>query len=236
MLLNVKSLTVHYDGVQGAIDVSIELLEGAIATLIGANGAGKSTILRAISGLIPPTSGEIWFQGGRIDGLPPHEIVRRGVVQVPEGRRLFPYMTVLANLRLGTYLRKDRNEISKDLEKVFERFPILKERRKQQAGTLSGGEQQMLAIARALLEKPILLMLDEPSLGLAPMMVQEIARIIKEINQQDKVSIILVEQNAYMALSLADKAYVLEVNKITLEGKAKDLLNNEYVQKAYLGG
>jgi branched-chain amino acid transport system ATP-binding protein len=145
-------------------------------------------------------------------------------------------MTVLANLRLGSYLRKDRNEISKDLEKVFERFPILKERRGQQAGTLSGGEQQMLAIARALLEKPVLLMLDEPSLGLAPMVVQEISRIIKEINQQDKVSIILVEQNAYVALNLADKAYVLEVNRITLEGKAKDLLNNEHVRKAYLGG
>jgi branched-chain amino acid transport system ATP-binding protein len=236
VLLNVKSLTVHYDGVQGTIGVCIDLVEGGIAALVGANGAGKSTILRAISGLIAPTSGEIWFQGERIDGLPPHEIVRRGIVQVPEGRRLFPYMTVLANLRLGTYLRKDRDEISKDLEKVFERFPILKERKKQQAGTLSGGEQQMLAIARALLEKPVLLMLDEPSLGLAPMVVQEIARIIKEINQQDKVSIILVEQNAYMALSLADKAYVLEVNKITLEGMAKDLLNNEYVKKAYLGG
>ena len=236
MLLNVSNLTVHYDGVQGAVDISIDLAEGNIATLIGANGAGKSTILRAISGLIAPTSGEIWFQGERIDGLPPHEIVRRGIVQVPEGRRLFPYMTVLANLRLGTYLRKDRNEISKDLEKVFDRFPILKERKKQQAGTLSGGEQQMLAIARALLEKPVLLMLDEPSLGLAPMVVQEIARIIKEINQQDKVSIILVEQNAYVALSLADKAYVLEVNKITLEGVARDSLNNEYVKKAYLGG
>ena len=236
MLLNVSNLTVHYDGVQGAVDICIDLAEGNIATLIGANGAGKSTILRAISGLIAPTSGEIRFQGERIDGLPPHEIVRRGIVQVPEGRRLFPYMTVLANLRLGTYLRKDRNEISKDLEKVFDRFPILKERKKQQAGTLSGGEQQMLAIARALLEKPVLLMLDEPSLGLAPMVVQEIAGIIKEINQNDKVSIILVEQNAYMALNLADKAYVLEVNKITLEGMAKDLLNNKYVKKAYLGG
>lgn len=236
MLLSIKNLTVHYDGVQGAVDINIELAEGNIATLIGANGAGKTTILRAISGFTHPTSGEIWFRGERIDGMPPHEIVRRGIVQVPEGRRLFPYMTVLANLRLGTYLRKDRNEISRDLEKVFGRFPILRDRRKQQAGTLSGGEQQMLAIARALLEKPVLLMLDEPSLGLAPMVVQEIARIIKEINQQDRVSIILVEQNAYMALSLADKAYVLEVNKITLEGKAKDLLNNEHVKKAYLGG
>jgi branched-chain amino acid transport system ATP-binding protein len=236
VLLSIKNLTVHYDGVQGAVDINIELAEGNIATLIGANGAGKTTILRAISGFTHPTSGEIWFRGERIDGMPPHEIVRRGIVQVPEGRRLFPYMTVLANLRLGTYLRKDRNEISRDLEKVFGRFPILRDRRKQQAGTLSGGEQQMLAIARALLEKPVLLMLDEPSLGLAPMVVQEIARIIKEINQQDRVSIILVEQNAYMALSLADKAYVLEVNKITLEGKAKDLLNNEHVKKAYLGG
>lgn len=236
MLLSVKNLTVHYNGVQGVVDACIDLVEGGIVTLIGANGAGKSTILRAISGLAVPTSGEIWFQGVRIDGLPPHEIVRRGIVQIPEGRRLFPNMTAVANLRLGSYLRKDRNDINKDLEKVFVRFPILKNRRRQQAGTLSGGEQQMLAIARGLLAKPILLMLDEPSLGLAPMVVEEIAGIIKDINQQDKVSIILVEQNAYMALSLADKAYVLEVNKITLEGKAKDLLNNEYVKKAYLGG
>lgn len=236
MLLSVKSLTVHYGGVQGIIELCIDLSSGEIVTIIGANGAGKSTTLRAISGLVTPTSGEIWFQGERIDGLSPHEIVRQGIAQVPEGRRLFPHMTVLANLNLGAYLRKDRNGIKDDLEKAFLRFPILKNRRRQQAGTLSGGEQQMLAIARTLLAKPVLLMLDEPSLGLAPMVVQQIGGIIKDINEQDKVSIILVEQNAYMALNLADRAYVLEVNKITIEGKASDLLNNEYVKKAYLGG
>ena len=236
MLLNVKNLTVHYSKVQGIMDVSLDLVEGDVATLIGANGAGKSTILRAISGLVTPTSGEIWFRGKRIDGLPPHEIVRKGIVQVPEGRRLFPYMSILANLRLGAYLRKDRNGIKEDLEKVFSRFPILGNRRRQPAGTLSGGEQQMLAIARSLLAKPVLLMLDEPSLGLAPMVVQEIAKIIQGIREQDKVSIILVEQNAFMALSIADKAYVLEVNKVIIEGKATDLLNNEYVKRAYLGG
>jgi branched-chain amino acid transport system ATP-binding protein len=236
MLLSLKNLTVHYDGVQGLIDVSLDIVEGEITALIGANGAGKSTLLKAISGLVKPTSGEIWFQEKRIDNLPTHEIVKQGIIQVPEGRRLFPYLTVLANLSLGTYLRKDRKQAKEDLEKIFSRFPILKDRRKQLAGTLSGGEQQMLAIARALLAKPTLLILDEPSLGLAPKIVQEIASVIKDINESDGVSIILVEQNAYMALSLADKAYVLEVNKIAVEGKAKDLLNNDYVKKAYLGG
>jgi branched-chain amino acid transport system ATP-binding protein len=193
--------------------------------------------LKAISGLLTPASGEIWFRGERVDGLQPYEIVRRGIVQVPEGRRLFPYLTVLANIRLGAYLRrKDKIEIDKDLQKVFARFPKLKERRKQQAGTLSGGEQQMVAIARALLAKPVLLLMDEPSLGLAPIMVQEIGKIIKDINKQDGVSIILVEQNSYMALNLADKCYVLEVGKVSLQGSPQDLLNNEYVKKAYLGG
>ncbi len=236
MLFSTKSLTVQYGGVKAVTDVSIELEEETVGTLIGANGAGKSTILNAISGLLVPTSGEIWFRGERIDGLPSHEIVRRGIVQVPEGRRLFPYMTVLANIKLGAYLRKDKAEIDRDLQKVFTRFPRLKERRKQQAGTLSGGEQQMLATARALLAKPVLLLMDEPSLGLAPIMVQEIAKIVKDINKQDKVGIILVEQNSYMALNLASKAYVLEIGRVALEGKAQDLLNNEHVKKAYLGG
>lgn len=217
-------------------DISIDLEEKNIITLIGANGAGKSTILKSVSGLIIPTSGQIRFQEQRVDGLAPHDIVRKGIVHVPEGRRLFPYMSVLANLRLGAYLRKDRSEINKDLEKIFARFSRLEERKKQEAGTLSGGEQQILAIARALLASPTLLLMDEPSLGLAPIMVQEIARIIKDINKQDRVSIVLVEQNANMALKLADKGYVLEVGKISLEGKPKDLLNNEYVRKAYLGG
>jgi branched-chain amino acid transport system ATP-binding protein len=236
MLFSTKSLTVHYGGVKAVTDVSIELEEETVGTLIGANGAGKSTILNAISGLLVPTSGEIWFRGERIDGLPSYEIVRRGIVQVPEGRRLFPFMTVLANIKLGAYLRKDKAAIDKDLQKVFARFPRLQERRKQQAGTLSGGEQQMLATARALLAKPDLLLMDEPSLGLAPIMVQEIAKIVKDINKQDKVGIILVEQNSYMALNLADKAYVLEIGRVALEGRAQDLLNNEHVKKAYLGG
>jgi len=237
MLINIKGLTVHYTGVAAVSGISIDLEENTIGTLIGANGAGKSTILKAISGLLTPTSGEIWFRGERVDGLQPYEIVRRGIVQVPEGRRLFPYLTVLANIRLGAYLRrKDKVEIDKDLQKVFARFPKLRERRKQQAGTLSGGEQQMVAIARALLAKPVLLLMDEPSLGLAPIMVQEIGKIIKDINKQDGVSIILVEQNSYMALNLADKCYVLEVGKVSLQGSPRDLLNNEYVKKAYLGG
>jgi len=236
MLLEVKDLTVHYDGVEAALDVGIGVAEGSVVALIGANGAGKSTILRTISGLVKPTSGEIRFRGERIDGLSPHEIARRGIIHVPEGRRLFPYMTVLANLKQGAYLRKDRKEINRDLEKVFNRFPILRQRRKQQTGTLSGGEQQMVAIARALMAKPVLLMLDEPSIGLAPIVVKEIAAIIRQINRGDNASILLVEQNAYMALNLADNAYVLEVHKVVLEGRASDLLNNEYAKKAYLGG
>jgi len=236
MLLEVKDLTVHYDGVEAALDVGIGVAEGSVVALIGANGAGKSTILRTISGLVKPTSGEIRFRGERIDGLSPHEIARRGIIHVPEGRRLFPYMTVLANLKQGAYLRKDRKEINRDLEKVFNRFPILRQRRKQQTGTLSGGEQQMVAIARALMAKPVLLMLDEPSIGLAPIVVKEIAAIIRQINRGDNASILLVEQNAYMALNLADNAYVLEVHKVVLEGSASDLLNNEYAKKAYLGG
>ena len=236
MLLEVKDLTVHYDGVEAALDVGIDVAEGSVVALIGANGAGKSTILRAVSGLVKPTSGEIRFRRERIDGLSPHEIARRGIIHVPEGRRLFPYMTVLANLKQGAYLRKDRKEINRDLDKVFNRFPILRQRRKQQAGTLSGGEQQMVAIARALMAKPVLLMLDEPSIGLAPIVVKEIAAIIGQINRGDNASILLVEQNAYMALNLADNAYVLEVHKVVLEGSASDLLNNEYAKKAYLGG
>ena len=236
MLLEVKDLTVHYGGVEAALDVGIGVAEGSVVALIGANGAGKSTILRTISGLVKPTSGEIRFRGERIDGLSPHEIARRGIIHVPEGRRLFPYMTVLANLKQGAYLRKDRKEINRDLEKVFNRFPILRQRRKQQTGTLSGGEQQMVAIARALMAKPVLLMLDEPSIGLAPIVVKEIAAIIRQINRGDNASILLVEQNAYMALNLADNAYVLEVHKVVLEGRASDLLNNEYAKKAYLGG
>jgi branched-chain amino acid transport system ATP-binding protein len=237
MLIDIKNLTVNYSHVPAVTSVNIDLEEKAIGALIGANGAGKSTILKTISGLLTPASGEIWFRGERLDGLPPYEIVRRGIVHVPEGRRVFPYLPVLANIRLGAYLRRrDRKEVDNALEKVFFRFPKLKERRKQQAGTLSGGEQQMLAIARGLLAKPALLLLDEPSLGLAPIIVQEIARIILDINKHDGVGIILVEQNSYMALSLADKGYVLEAGRLSLQGSPKELLSNEHVKKAYLGG
>jgi len=237
MLIDIKNLTVNYSHVAAVTGINIDLEEKAIAALIGANGAGKSTILKTISGLLTPASGEIWFRGERLDGLPPHEIVRRGVVHVPEGRRVFPYLTVLANIKLGAYLRRsDRKAVGDDLERVFVRFPRLKERRKQQAGTLSGGEQQMLAIARGLLAKPTLLLMDEPSLGVAPIVVEEIARIILEINKQDGVSIILVEQNSYMALGLADKGYVLEAGRLSFQGTPQDLLNNEHVKKAYLGG
>ncbi|MBI5967256.1 MAG: ABC transporter ATP-binding protein [Deltaproteobacteria bacterium] len=230
-----QSLRVFYERVEALKGISIEVESGAIVALIGANGAGKSTTLRAISGLIGVASGEIFFEGRRIDGLSPQEIVRTGIAHVPEGRRVFPYMTVKENLMMGAFRRKDREGIQGDLEGVFEHFPVLKERRSQSAGSLSGGEQQMLAIGRALMSKPRLLLLDEPSLGLAPLMVREVGRVISDINQR-KVGIILVEQNAQMALRLAHKGYVLETGSIALQGKASELIDNEHVRKAYLGG
>jgi len=208
---------------------------GAIVTLIGANGAGKSTALRAISGLIAISSGEILLGEKKINGLSPQEIVRSGIAHVPEGRRVFPYMTVKENLKLGAFRRKDKEGIRNDLEGVFEHFPVLRDRRSQSAGSLSGGEQQMLAIGRALMSQPLLLLLDEPSLGLAPLMVKEVGRIIREINQKN-VGIILVEQNAQMALRLAHKGYVLETGSVVLQGEASELIDNEHVKKAYLGG
>ena len=236
MLLDIKNIIVHYGGVRALKGVSIALEEGKIDTFIGANGSGKSTILRAISGLAIPTSGEIWFRGERIDGKTPQSIVKRGIAQIPEGRRLFPFLSVFDNLRAGAYLRRHKSEIARNLEHVYTRFPVLKERKRQRAGTLSGGEQQMLAIGRALMANPTVLLMDEPSLGLAPMLIEEIASIVKDINQKDKVSIILVEQNAQMALSLADTGYVLETGSIVIEGKASDLLTNTQVREAYLGG
>ncbi len=231
----VQNLRVFYERVEALKGISIDVESGAIAALIGANGAGKSTTLRAISGLVGVSSGEIYFQGKKIDGLSPQEIVRAGIAHVPEGRRVFPYMSVKENLMLGAFRRKDKEGIRGDLEGVFEHFPILKERRSQSAGSLSGGEQQMLAIGRALMSKPQLLLLDEPSLGLAPLMVKEVGRIIVDINQR-KVGIILVEQNAQMALRLAKKGYVLETGSIALQGEASELIGNEHVRKAYLGG
>ncbi len=235
MLLNVKDVTVYYHKVAAIRDVSMEVEEGGIVTLIGSNGAGKTTTLRAISGLKHPASGEIWFEDQRIDRLAPEKINKLGIAQVPEGRRVFPQMTVVENLLMGAFLREDKDGINRDLEEVFKHFPVLKERQKQYAGTLSGGEQQMLAMGRGLMSNPRLLLLDEPSLGLSPILVMEIAKIIRDIHQAGK-TIILVEQNARLALSLAQKGYVLETGNIVLQGNAKDLRENEDVKKAYLGG
>ena len=209
--------------------------EGKIITLIGANGAGKTTILRTISGLKRPTSGEIKFEGKSIVGLSLHEIVRLGIAHVPEGRRVFATMTVFENLQMGAYLRKDKRGVVEDLEKIYEHFPVLKARRGQPAGSLSGGEQQMLATTRALMTTPKLLLMDEPSMGLSPILVEEVGKIIQDINH-DGISIILVEQNARMALNIAHYCYVLEVGNITMQGTGKDLSSNEDVKKAYLGG
>ncbi len=235
MQLSVKDMSVYYHKVAAVKDISIEVEEGGIITLIGANGAGKTTTLRAITGLKHLTTGEIWFEGQRIDKLPPEKINEAGVAMVPEGRRVFPQMTVMENLMMGAFLRKDKDGIAKDLEGLLVHFPVLREREKQMAGTLSGGEQQMLAMARALMSHPKLLLLDEPSLGLSPILVMEIAKIIKNIHEEGR-TIVLVEQNARLALSLADHGYVLETGNIVLQGDAKELQENKDVKKAYLGG
>jgi len=235
MLLEIKDLKVHYGKAEALKGISMGIEEGTIVTLIGANGAGKTTTLRTISGAKAPTSGKIWFQGERIDDLPPHEIARRGIAHVPEGRRVLATMTVLENLEMGAYLRKDKSGIARDLENIYEHFPVLKERRRQMAGSLSGGEQQMLATARAMMAGPKLLLMDEPSMGLSPVLVEEVGKMITNINQTG-VTIMLVEQNARIALRLADQAYVLEVGNIVLAGEAKELINDEHVKKAYLGG
>ena len=234
MLLQMKDVTVFYQKAEALRGVSLSVAEGEIITLVGANGAGKTTILKTISGLVKPSHGEVSFKDKRIDGTNPQEIVRRGVSLVPEGRGIFRDMSVFHNLRMGAYLRKGSG-VSKDLERVYELFPVLGERRNQQGGSLSGGEQQMLAIARALMSAPKLLLLDEPSLGLSPMLTATIAKTITEIKQQEGVSIILVEQNARVALRLASSGYVLENGSIVLEGEASELLHSEYVRKAYLG-
>jgi branched-chain amino acid transport system ATP-binding protein len=234
MLLEIKGLTVHYGGVAALRNVSIHLSEGEIVTLVGNNGSGKSTMLRSISGLKTPTAGEVWFEGRRIDGVSPQWIVRLGIGHVPEGRDPFPYMTVAENLKLGAYLRSDRRKIDEDIEQLFNHFPVLKQRRRQQARTLSGGEQQMLVIARALMGRPKLLLMDEPSLGLSPIMVQTIGRIVSDINERG-TSILIVEQNARLALKLAHRGYVLETGSVVLHGKGEELLDSEHVKKAYLG-
>ncbi len=231
-----KDITVHYYKVSAVRNISITVEDGEIVALIGSNGAGKTTTLRAISGLEHPTTGEIRFKGQRIDKLPPHKINALGIAMVPEGRRVFPQMTVLENLLMGAFLRKDKDAVQKDLEEVvFRHFPRLKERKKQSAGTLSGGEQQMLAMGRALMSAPKLLLMDEPSLGLSPIMCMEIGKIINDIHTEGK-TVILVEQNARLALALAQHAYVIETGGIALSGPAKELRENDNVKKAYLGG
>jgi branched-chain amino acid transport system ATP-binding protein len=234
MILSFNNVSLYYGKAMALNDVSLEVAEGSVVTMIGANGAGKSTILRALSGLSRISSGEIWFAGKRIDGVSPTNIVKMGIVHVPEGRRLFPVLSVMNNLELGASLRKDKAGIKKDMDEIFEHFPRLLERRNQSAGTLSGGEQQMVAIARGLMAKPKLLLLDEPSLGLSPIMVDELVPIIKNINQTG-VTVLLVEQNIGLALRVATKGYALQVGKIVLQGDIDLFKSSDIVKRAYLG-
>jgi branched-chain amino acid transport system ATP-binding protein len=234
-MLTIDNINVYYGAIHALKGISAQVNEGEIVTLIGANGAGKSTILRTISGLLKPKTGGINFEGKNIAGMAAQDIVKLSISQVPEGRRVFANMTVLENLELGAYIRNDSKGIKEDIEKIFDRFPQLTKRRSQLAGTMSGGEQQMLAMGRALMSRPRLLLLDEPSMGLAPLLVREIFSIIKEINASG-TTVLLVEQNAHMALSIAHRAYVLETGRITLSGDAKELAASEEVRKAYLGG
>ncbi|HWR41146.1 MAG TPA: ABC transporter ATP-binding protein [Patescibacteria group bacterium] len=234
-MLKIDNINVYYGAIHALKGISVDVSVGQIVTLIGANGAGKSTILRTISGLLKPKTGQIVFEGENIAGTVAQNIVKKGISQVPEGRRIFAHMTVLENLELGAYIRKDSKEIKADMDTVFGRFPRLAERKSQLAGTLSGGEQQMLAMGRALMSRPRLLLLDEPSMGLAPLLVKEIFSIIRDINETG-TTILLVEQNAHMALSIAHNAYVLETGRIILSGSAAELAASEEVRKAYLGG
>ena len=234
-MLKLSNVKTFYGNINALKNVSIEISEGDIVTLIGANGAGKTTTLMSISGIVPPRSGEITFKGMSIHKKNPDEIVAMGISQVPEGRRIFPYLTVTENLDMGAFLRTDKANIKKDIDYLFSLFPILSERRNQAGGTLSGGEQQMLAISRALMAKPRLLLLDEPSLGLAPLVIKQIFQIIRKINKENKTTIFLVEQNANLALKVANKGYVMENGQIILQDTAKNLLSNDDVQKAYLG-
>lgn len=234
-MLEIKDLNVHYGVIHALKDVSLQVNEGEIVSLIGANGAGKTTLLQTLSGILKKTSGEITFEGKSFTKASARDIVISGIIQVPEGRRIFPGMSVYENLQMGAYLRKDKEGIKADLEKVYERFPILKMRSEQDASTLSGGEQQMLAMGRALMARPKILLLDEPSMGLAPILVREIFNIIKDINASG-TTVLLVEQNARMALSISHRAYVMENGKIVLSGSGSELAESEAIQKAYLGG
>jgi len=233
-LVEINDINVSYGDVQVLHEVALEVREREIVTIVGANGAGKSTLLKTIAGILRSTRGEIQFLGERIDHLYPHQIVEKGLVRIPEGRKIFPSLSVLENLQLGSYLPKAKAKRSESLEKVFSLFPVLKERSKQLAGTLSGGEQQMLAIGRGLMSLPRLLMLDEPSLGLAPLLVREIFRTVREINKEG-TTILLVEQNVFNALDMAHEGYVLENGRIVLRGKSRDLLGNEHIKESYLG-
>jgi branched-chain amino acid transport system ATP-binding protein len=235
-LLECKELEINYDQVRAVKKVNLNLEEGETITLIGANGAGKSSILKAITGLKKPTSGEILFNGESLNGVSPSKIVEKGIAMTPEGRRVFPYMSVKDNLLMGAFTRKDKDGIQEDLEKVLNKFPRLKERYKQQASTMSGGEQQMMVIGRALMSRPKVLLMDEPSLGIAPKLVQDIARSIVQINKEDKVSVILVEQNSRMALKVSNRAYAMQLGQVLLSGNSKDLMNDKRIIELYLGG
>ncbi len=235
-ILNVNDLNVYYGGIHAIKNISFNIKKGEIVSLIGANGAGKTSTLHAISGLVPIKSGEISLNGENVTNIEAHKLVSLGMAHVPEGRRIFTELTVLENLEMGAYTRNDTEQIKEDINHMFTLFPRLAERKKQLAGTMSGGEQQMLAMARALMSSPSLLLLDEPSMGLAPLLVQEIFNIIEKINKEENVTVLLVEQNANMALSIADRGYVLETGKIILEGTGKELLSNPEIKKAYLGG
>ena len=235
-ILNVNDLNVYYGGIHAIKNISFNIKKGEIVSLIGANGAGKTSTLHAISGLVPIKSGEISLNGENVTNVEAHKLVSLGMAHVPEGRRIFTELTVLENLEMGAYTRNDTEQIKEDINHMFTLFPRLAERKKQLAGTMSGGEQQMLAMARALMSSPSLLLLDEPSMGLAPLLVQEIFNIIERINKEENVTVLLVEQNANMALSIADRGYVLETGKIILEGTGKELLSNPEIKKAYLGG
>ena len=234
-MLNLRNIKTYYGNIQALKGVSIDISEGEIITLIGANGAGKTTTLMSISGIVPPRSGEIIFNGQPIQDINPDKIVSLGICQVPEGRRIFPYLSVKENLDMGAFLRNDKANLKNDIDYVYNLFPILAERRHQAGGTLSGGEQQMLAISRALMARPKLLLLDEPSLGLAPLVVRQIFEIIKKVNSENRTTIFLVEQNANLALKVAHRGYVMENGRITLSDSSENLLSNEQVRKAYLG-
>jgi len=234
-MLELRNVNSYYGNIQALKGIDIHISEGEIITLIGANGAGKSTTLMSICGVVPPRSGEILFMGEPIHGMTPNQIVALGISQVPEGRRIFPYLTVMENLDMGAFLRTDREGIRQDVEYIFELFPILAERRNQAGGTLSGGEQQMLAISRALMARPRLLLMDEPSLGLAPLVVKRIFEIISKVSKENKTTIFLVEQNANQALKVAHRGYVMETGQVTMSDTAANLLSNEDIRKAYLG-